>query len=342
MALIDFTGFDTQTDNMYHSFFDYYYYANTYYDYDTGRFGTGRSITNNHYNCLMRKYFENIDELIVGFAYKRVTDDDYGFNLYVGNDDNTLQTTIMCKGSGKIIINRYNTNGTLLYDSTISLFNPMIWNYFEFKVGLHNTTGYTVVRINEIVVVNLTNVDNLYTGSDSRISNFTFGQAHDGRFDDLYACDNSGTTNNDFLGDIAIDTLHPSANGTTNNGTASTGSAYECVDEVEVNADSDYVTLDAVNEIELYAIEDLPSTSFTKTIYGIKSVSTIRKVDSGARVVIPLVRINGTNYEHSMDDAGLSSDYNEVVAVWETNPDDAAAFVEADVNAIESGIKITA
>jgi hypothetical protein len=342
MALIDFTGFDSEILNTYPTFFDGFSYSESVYDYSTEtRFGSGRSLSFSNATAQIIKNLDNISTLICGFALK-FPSPTYEPILIIGNADRMPQVSIRFVKDGTINVVRGDYNDTLLWQSGAGVYNKLVWNYIEVKVTLHNTTGSVVMRINESEVVSLTNQDTLYTGTINTISKVAFYGLVNNYFDDLYICDATGSVNNDFLGDVRIDMLRPSANGTTNNGTASAGSNYECVDEVESNDDTDYVTVDAVDEIELYEIENLPSTSYTKTIHGVRSESRLTKTDAGARNVNAVLRLNGSNYVNSRSDYTVPAEYANMLAVWETNPDDAAAFVEADVNSMESGIKVTA
>jgi hypothetical protein len=91
------------------------------------------------------------------------------------------------------------------------------FNYFEIKATIHDTTGSIELRINGVPALNLVNQDtrNAGTGVVNAIrigGTNSFGPIW--AMDDLYICNTSGSTNNDFLGDIRVDTLYPNADGT--------------------------------------------------------------------------------------------------------------------------------
>ena len=83
----------------------------------------------------------------------------------------------------------------------------------------------------------------------------------------------------------------------------------------------------------------LPAPSGT-TIHGFKSQITVRKTDAGARKCKLLTRAGTTDQLGS--EIALSDTYLTHTEIYEDNPDDAAAWEDADINAVEVGVEITA
>jgi len=344
MSLIDFTGFENQTNNMLHPFFnDYGGLSASYFDYSNDtRFGSGRcaylSIAT-AFNLV--KYFSsNYEEVIFGIACKRGTTE-YSWTISFGNNDDNEQATVIFSGpAGSVSYKKGSAYDPTIYTSDSNLFDVSKWNFFEVKMKLSNTSGYIQARVNGVPLYLLSGIDTLNTGSNEYINRIRFSGRGAARYDDIYICDNSGSENNDFLGNVRVDAIYPTANGNQNDGTASAGSNYECVDELDANGDTDYVALDALNEIELYAFGDLPVTTYTKTIYGIKINYQARKTDAAARTLAGVFRINGTNYTYSSNTI-LSVEHEFFGEVWELNPDDSSVWEETDINAFEAGVKVT-
>ncbi len=63
-----------------------------------------------------------------------------------------------------------------------------------------------------------------------------------------------------------------------------------------------------------------------------------RKDDAGVRVVRPLARIDGTDYEGG--DQYLASSFLFARHLWEQNPDTSAAWTQGDIDDAEFGYKI--
>ena len=136
-----------------------------------------------------------------------------------------------------------------------------------------------------------------------------------------------------------IDTIVVSGNGNQNDGTASSGSNYECVDEAPMS-ETDYVTLDAANEVELYSLNSYSLTN--EVIHAVKVGFVTKKEDVGDRSVATVIRINSTDYVFSTD-LYIGVDYNRADNnIWILNPDDSAAWEVVDINNMQVGIKITA
>jgi hypothetical protein len=353
MALLEFCGFDDQISGVNPTFYGGRY-STSYASYTTETHsGTGRAFQSDYINSKSFTHYlkeePGVDELIVGFAMKSTYGlgpiRDFIFSVCSPNFSSN-QSAIYFFDNGRIGIYTRNTSETCHAITPGNVYNMGIWNYFEIKIGLGTTDGYCTVRVNGAIVLTVTDVDLIYqTGTnDTKINRFWNTFAYHA-VDDFYVCDNTGSSCNDFLGAVFVETLTPSSNGNTNDGTPSTGTddqdEWDCVNELEVAADdTDYITLDAINEIELYNVDNLSSTSYTKTIYGVKLTSAAKAIN-GFRGVNAILRTNSTNYVSSDSDKYLGANYETFCCYWMQNPDDSLAWEEADINAIESGIKIT-
>ena len=216
-----------------------------------------------------------------------------------------------------------------------------VWRYLEIKVTIDNSSGAVEIRIDGSTVLNLTSQDTQYTSNayfnvlDHRMMytgalNYTY-------WDDMYWLDTTGTKNNDFLGDVRVDPLDPSGAGTYTDFTPSAGSNYQNVDEIYPDDDTTYNDGANVADQDTYAMDDLEALS--TTIHGVKSQITVRKTDAGSRGTKILTR-SGTT-DHLSSELALSDSFVTHLEIMEDNPDDSAAWAEADVNAMEVGIEIT-
>ena len=221
-------------------------------------------------------------------------------------------------------------------------FGNYVWYYVEVKVTIDDSVGVIQVKVNGNNVINLTNQDTR-NGANAVINKIRFAAPGNNQaywHDDLYILDTTGTKNNDFLGDIRVDVLRPDGAGTYTDFTPSTGSNYENVDESPgPDDDTTYNEATNIGDQDSYNLDALPSPSGT-TIHGVKSQITARKTDAGTREIKVLTR-SGTT-----DDLGnaisLSDTYTTPCKVLEDNPDDSLAWEDADVNALEVGVEITA
>jgi hypothetical protein len=309
----------------------------------SGRRGGGCASTNSLGSYLEKALSASSANIVVGFAFKlNVFNTGYPAFLTL-KESSTSHISLGYNASSKLEIRRGNGGGTLLATSNASL-SLSQFNYIEIKVTISDTVGTTEVRINGVTDSGLT-----LTGADTRNGgtsgvidlvslgqNSTFGAA--GAYDDLYVCDTSGSTNNNFLGDCRIDTLFPNADGNYSQFTPSTGTVhYSLVDESTPNT-TDYNYSSTSGDRDSYTFPDLTGL-VSQTVYGIQINAAALKSDSGSRSLGTMSRLSGTNKDGT--GAALSTSLAYLSEIQETDPA-SAAWTEANVNAAEFGVKVTA
>ena len=304
--------------------------------------GTGSY--DNHYKYITKPGSSSpgsTNPIILGSAWKVVSGNNSSV-LFLGDGGKTHEHAKITFTIENVIKIYSNENNVETLRASIS-FNTSTWFFWEVEFYPHSTSGYFRLKINNIQVFYDNTSGRWYNAvsdynTDGYMESYYFSLQH--YEDDTYSLEKDATTPNDFLGDCTLEVLRPDSNGTTNNGTPSAGSNYECVDDVTNNADTDYVTLDAVNEIELYSYPNLSVAS--ATIHAVITRNVARKLTAGARSIQHLVRTNSTNYTDGSD-GGMGSEYSFAeIHYWMLNPDDSLAWGVADINALQTGIKITA
>ena len=137
------------------------------------------------------------------------------FNLL---DGATSQIALVINNSGSVTVRR--GNGTNL--GTTSEVLVAGDNYLELRTTIDPTAGAYEVRLNGVTVLAATGV-NTRQSENSAVNALSFGVYEAGStitnsflmtIDDLYIASTAGSTNNYFLGDVRIDTLFPTADGT--------------------------------------------------------------------------------------------------------------------------------
>lgn len=234
--------------------------------------------------------------------------------------------------SGLVVIMR---SGTVL--ATGAFLMPTLgWHYVELKVTVNNSTGSFEWRLNGETRMTGSSLDTQQS-ANAFANGYRIGQLGDGQsdigdslFDDLYYA-------SDFLGDIRVDSLYPTAEGNTTMFSASTGIDNALVvDETPPNSDTDYVSAPNVNDKDTYITENLPSSP--ATVHAVKTKLWAKKTDAAARTVYPVVRHSSTDYDGSAKTLTTSYAYHD--ELYNTNPGTAAAWVDTDVDAAEFGVKI--
>ena len=222
------------------------------------------------------------------------------------------------------------------------------WNYVEWKMQISDsiTANSCVVRVNGVEVLNLpTGTDTRYSTEGTTISSVRIGtySATGGRYsatmyvDDYYICDTVGDSPTDFLGDIRVDTLLPTADGTYNDGVPSTGTDSWSILDTVPPVYTQYVSLTNTGEKETLQFGNLsPITS--QTIYGIQVDLDSAKSDAGTKIVAPLTLSNAVLGEAA--NTALATGYIFATGIFASDPNTSTAWDESGVNAAEFGIVI--
>lgn len=254
-------------------------------------------------------------------------------------DTATTQVDLRTTPLGQIAVY---TNNSQVGVSAGGLITLGVWNFIEWKVTIASSTGTNqcVVHLNNDEILNLTAVSTKTTGNTTA-NIFSIGQTvfttGGFNYDDVYVCDNTGSTNNDFLGDCRIETLYPSGAGNYTDFVANgAGTNWGCVSEHPADDDTTFVSSNNVNDIDSYAFTN-PSGTPT-AIFAIQANMRARKDNAGTRTFGRLVRISGTDYVGS--GFALGTNYSLFREIIEQNPNTNAAWTSSDINGLEAGVKV--
>jgi hypothetical protein len=278
----------------------------------------------------------NYATLIVGYAF----DAGGGSNTAMLKilDGATIHVALFLTAANAIAAYRGDLT-TLLGTSANGVVPVSGYFYIEAKVLISDTVGTVTVRVNGVAVLTLTGLDTRNAGNASATGFRIMGTSATSLVDDIYANDTSGgAPQNDFLGDCRIDTLFPNADGSNSAWTPSTGTDhYALVDESTPNT-TDYVETSGVGNKDTWNFQNL--SAITGTIYGVQVSSAALKDDAGARSIANTVKSGATNADGATQ--ALSTSQLYYMDIWATDPNTAAAWTEANVNAAEFGVKLAA
>ncbi len=149
--------------------------------------------------------------------------------------------------------------------------------------------------------------------------------------DDLVVLDTTGgSPQDDFLGDVRVETLYPAADGSYTDWTPKVGTDhFAMVNEHLIDGDGSYVYDASPGDKDSYIIE-----TFIGLIYAAQLNIGARKGDASLRQIAPLIRQASTDYEG--DTETLTSDY--VIYTWTLSKDPTGAdWLAATINADEFG-----
>lgn len=351
MSLIFFDGFETgDALTKWTSVADVGYMA--------GRNGQGLYVEDGG-SSHIRKQMDAADEhatFIIGKAYRSSTGAVGNNSAWVGGgaffgnifsfvSDNgaTCHITISAH-LDTIYVYRGLANGTLLGSYTVPAPSYSDWYYFEAKAVLHDSAGSVEVKMNGATIINLTGIDTKNGGTKAVFDGVAVGAPQTennvhGLMDDFYVCNGAGSINNNFLGDVAVETLYPSGNGSSSQFMGSDGNSvdnYLLVDETGTPVLTDYVEETVSGERDLYAIANLVRTS--GPIYGVQVTDHVRNSDSGAVSCKVSLKSGATLVAGA--DFPVDTTWKTARKLWELNPDGSVAWDIAAVNAIEAGVEV--
>lgn len=255
--------------------------------------------------------------------------------------DGVDQCSICLKPDGTVEAHNGDQTGAILGAASVASITPGIFCYIEIKVVFHTTLGSMEVRKDGATILNLTNVDTTTTVNNqgdtaaiSIASNASEAVTMD--IDDIYVCDASGIINNNFQGDIRVDTVFPNGAGATTGWTPSTGSNYQNVDDDPANDDTDYNSSGVAAAKDTYAFPDIPPT--VGNVIGVVHNITVRKDDTLTHTFRDVVRRGGTDYPGTTKTA--TATYAMYTEVKETDPSTSALWTIANVNLAEFGVEL--
>lgn len=303
----------------------------------TTRFGTGRSLqTSGVTGAYVKTYFAASSMIFVGVAYKAAALVD-GTNPVIslcGDSGVTAHLGVGLKATGALTVSR---GGTLLATSAIGVYDTG-WVYIEISATIATTGGTCIVHANGVEVINFTgNTKNGGTNTTIDALNLsswsTGGQAS--LFDDCYVCNDQGSANNDFLGDVRVQTLLPSGAGSSTQWTPSTGSNYDAVNDAPyVSTTYNYDPVSGHRDT--YAMSDL--IAGTGTVFGVQGVILAQKSDAGSASIKAAIVSGGTVYYDADQNLGTSLIASH--AIREVDPATSAAWDPTNVNALEFGAEV--
>jgi hypothetical protein len=248
------------------------------------------------------------------------------------NEGSTNHVDARMTSSGTLKITR---NGTQL-GSTSSYVVPLNQEiYIELKAFVNDSTGTAELRVNGTAVVGpLTSQDTRNGGTPIIDRCIVLGGSVNLSatvdVDDWYEAD-------DFLGDMRVAYLVPTAEGTTIQLTPSSGTDNSAlVDETDPDGDTTYVEHATDGNKDTYVMANLPSTA--TTVHGVLLLAYARKDDAGAKSIALVARESGGTEADSADKA-LNTSYDYYEDMRTTKPG-GGSWSTSDVDGMEVGVKV--
>lgn len=283
---------------------------------------------------------QNLPTAVIGFAWQVAS---LTTARVIGLVDGaTEQMSVRMDVSGHLQVTR---NGTVL--ATESTINTIVSTYYylEFKVVFGSgTSGSYALRRNGAAVPGIPDVaaTNTIATANSFFNTIALtgvGSPLGETYDDMYLFTANGLGLHDFVGDVRVASILPSAPGFNTNFSKVGASAtnWQSVNESPPNGDTTYVQSFTIGQVETYTYADLPGS--TSSVLAVYARPDVRKDDAGTRTLTTHVRSNGTEADVPGSLAPATT-YALMGQVMETNPVSGAAWTVGDANSAEFGFKI--
>jgi len=289
---------------------------------------------------LMQYYLStDYDTLIMGVAFKLNIGSSHQIFSFMDGNTNQIQLWYV-QSTGRLRI--YRGNQAAVIDSGTTIIQNDAYYYAEMKATIGNSAAYEV-RLNEVTEMS-------GTGDTQESSNAfanriqIFGNSNSPLYiDDIYLLDDvdsgvSGAPNDDFLGDILVETLWPNGNGNSSQFVGQdldSTNNYLNVDETTPDDDTTYNESGTIGNKDTYAFGNMSVTS--GEVFGVQLVTYARKTAAGARSIKSVVRLSGN--ESDGPERALSDTYLCLPDMREADPG-GSQWTIANVNAAEFGAKV--
>ena len=229
-------------------------------------------------------------------------------------------------------------------DTGSIVFSQSTWYMIEGYVKIANSGGAVTVKVNGTTDLTYSGdtcatanefMTSIRIGAQSGMENYSY------YFDDVAINDTAGDYQNSWIGLGGIFYLEPTADGTTNDWTPSSGTVnYAMVDDIPPDNATTFVQALDTADRDLYVIDDCPQ--YVNTINLVEVVYRAAVAESGYNYLRDVVYVAGTAY------TGLTSTIVPITpsftyyhgTVHYINPNTGTAWGTAEVNAMEAGIEV--
>lgn len=301
-------------------------YGGDYYRYQAN---------NTHFTI---KDFPDVTSCVFSFLSRFTASQDNNGNNHTitvrGDGGATEHITFGVTAAGAVTARLGGGNGTLIAVSAGGVITINAWHHWEIRVTISDTTGIIQVWIDGAQVINGSGLDTKNGGTADAIDRIEFFRTAAGEHHVADFVISDATTP---LGVTRVTPLLPTADGNYTAWTPSTGTShFALVDEQTPNGDTDYNAATTEGDKDSYTFANLPTGDWD--IIALQVSLNARRFDPGTKYIRPFLRISATDYAGASQ--LLAESYLAKLQIWETNPATAAAFTEAEIDALEVGAEV--
>jgi hypothetical protein len=207
----------------------------------------------------------------------------------------------------------------------------------QIKYIINATVGALIIKVDGVRVINLTGINTGTSNIDAclLVNGYTFAN---NIFDNFWIFNTLGTHSNDFpVGKMSIQTKMPTGDGSYTDFSPKSGTThFSQVNEIPSDDDTSYNIATTAGNKDTYLMPAL--TGSIAQVHAVKVTVQIRKDDLDTKIVHVIAKSGGILTEGV--DIDVPFTYEPYSLVFTDDPNTSAQWLEANVNALEPGVKI--
>ncbi len=280
----------------------------------------------------LRKDITAVDEMYFAFLWRSTRTDQLDI-LSVFNSTTRL-VHLGLYGASNVLKAYMDVNTGLAAGTKIISAN--VTYLIEVYIKIADSGGRFEVKIDGVQDINFTG--DTKHDTNTQFNQIGLGYANIAGWDSFAYFDNFIMDDAAWIGDTKIQALVPTGAGNTTGWTPSAGANWDCVEEIPKN-DADYVSINSNDITDTYAVANMAGSIGTVKCVQIQSRARYEGSPTPANLKL-VVRSGGTDYLSG--NKAVPASEKSLWHLWENNPADSLAWEEADVNAMEIGVKSAA
>lgn len=330
--------------------------------FTTGRGGYGQALVVNNPNpytaIIGGSFWANYGSIYIGTAINVIPTNATYFDVqFMDYVNQVVQLNLrFYTNSGSVVAyagdpNNSNLPYAQVAASPANVFNPYVWNYFEFGV-VPSTSGSFNVQVNGVsvfaasgirtvgYVISPATTNNWINGIQYNFHNAAGGYSSLAYMDDFYLCDSTtgaGTYPcNTFLGDVAVRAIYATGNSSVT-WTPLANANWQEISHAAFPGDSSYNSASSVGNADLFTFGSLPADA--SVVFYLQAIGAFRKLDAGPQTIVQTIK-SGTGTFTSATPHVMSLGYTWLVDGTPVDPNISGSWTPTSVNAVLAGYKL--